>query len=501
MNQRNIISIVFFLIALAGCDKGGKDEESIGNVADKVRIEVEAPQTDDWASGEIADTRASKSTDAVLNDKSSGLDMQLHTTGDASLADASTRSATTRWTNLDTNVRFRVVAYKCATTAAISTTNYAGYGDYQLLSTSVSTITPLILTPGIYTFVCYSYGKSDAMSSFDSQKAAISVSNGDDFMVCLKPGITISTYSSQFTLDNIVFQHQCVRYRITASAQSERMKNITACSATLTLPASTASYSFNSNTMTPGTTSGTSSMTWSSPNGMSVTSNYVYLLPQSSKNITISTNLTIGGKAFSNTIMALSNQTFNSNSTYKTTISFSTTEGYILGGTFWASGNLYYRNGAYSIYSSSLDFSGKTNSGEYWGWNMLTPDVTTTSKTWDDSRDPCRQVAPAGRWRLPTNNEAQALINTGYVCQCEVGITFGGILILPYAGQVSLLSGILGLLGLKTYGCYWVKGLSDSSLNYGYLNFTNGLLTGLSVDINYSYLMNYNLMSIRCVRQ
>ncbi len=147
--------------------------------------------------------------------------------------------------------------------------------------------------------------------------------------------------------------------------------------------------------------------------------------------------------------MALSNQTFNSNSTYKTTISFSTTEGYILGGTFWASGNLYYRNGAYSIYSSSLDFSGKTNSGEYWGWNMLTPDVTTTSKTWDDSRDPCRQVAPAGRWRLPTNNEAQALINTGYVCQCEVGITFGGILILPYAGQVSLLSGILGLLGAQ----------------------------------------------------
>lgn len=73
-----------FLIALTGCDKGGKDEESLDNVTGKVLIEVGAPQTNDWALEEIVDTRARKSADTVYNDKSSGLDMQLHTTGDAS---------------------------------------------------------------------------------------------------------------------------------------------------------------------------------------------------------------------------------------------------------------------------------------------------------------------------------------------------------------------------------------------------------------------------------
>lgn len=396
------------------------------------------------------------------------------------------------------------MAYKCATVAAISTTNYARYGDYQLLATSVSTITPLYLPPGTYTFVCYTYGKSDALPSFNSQNAAISVSNGDDFMVCFKPGITINTYSNQFTLDNIVFQRQCVRYRITASAQSGRMTNITACSATLTLPASTATYSFSSNTMTPGTTSGTSSVTWSSPNAMSVTSNDVYLLPQSSKNITINANLTIGGKAFSNKTVTLSNQTFNSNSTYKTTISFTTTEGYIVAGTFWASGNLYYRNGTYSIYSSSLDFSGKKNTGEYWAWNTLLPDDVKDVKTWDDSRDPCRQVAPAGTWRSPTSDEVQALINTGYVnTSTGTGITFGGIVSFPYSGYfpVNILGIVLDLLNLGSNGSYWVKPSSDLSV-YVYLTFSKGLLTGiLSADLNNTLRNNYDLLTIRCVRQ
>lgn len=56
-----------------------------------------------------------------------------------------TDEAATRWANMEDNITFRVIAYKSATATEISTANYAGYGDYKLLGSSVQTTKSLIL--------------------------------------------------------------------------------------------------------------------------------------------------------------------------------------------------------------------------------------------------------------------------------------------------------------------------------------------------------------------
>ena len=58
----------------------------------------------------------------------------------------------TRWANMEDNITFRVIAYKCADAANISTANYAGYGDYRLSGSSVQTNKKLSLLIGTYTF-------------------------------------------------------------------------------------------------------------------------------------------------------------------------------------------------------------------------------------------------------------------------------------------------------------------------------------------------------------
>ena len=151
---------------------------------------------------------------------------------------------------MEDNITFRVIAYKCADAADISTANYAGYGDYKLSGSSVQTNKKLSLLIGTYTFVCYSFGNSNSLAGFDNSTTNIPVSNGQNFMICIKPNISINkAEDSKYTLDNIVFKHLCARYRVLAKAQSGRMSNITACSGSITLPKKTAVYSFTDNTL------------------------------------------------------------------------------------------------------------------------------------------------------------------------------------------------------------------------------------------------------------
>ena len=93
-------------------------------------------------------------------------------------------------------------------------------------------------------------------------------------------------------------------------------------------------------------------------------SGYIYLLPQTSANATIILNLTIGGIAFTNRSISLSGLTLTANNTYCTNVSFTTTEGYIIGGALWANGNLYKSNNQYLFYSSTENIVSKLHLGK-----------------------------------------------------------------------------------------------------------------------------------------
>lgn len=430
---RNMLFHISVVLLIIGC---GKYEDSIENPSpNNILVEVEAPQTNGWSTEEIAGTR-SGITKTVKQKGEYDLNMEVSTLYYP--AGYATDEAATRWANMEDNITFRVIAYKSATATEISTANYAGYGDYKLLGSSVQTTKSLILPMGTYTFIVYSYGNSSAITTFTNSSTSVPVTNGQNFMTYVKAGVVINNTGSKYTLSNIVFKHHCARYRVQAIAQAERMGIITACTGTVTLPKHNATYSFTNNALTAQTGSGTINITWSSPNAMSVYSNYTYLLPQASASVTVKLNITIGAKGFTNRSATLSGLTFSANNTYYSNISFSTTEGYIVGGVIWANGNLYKSNGQYLFYNSTEIYGG---SGSCFICNSPEPYPTQTMPTsaWAAENDPCRKLTnAANKWRMPTLTEIQQLANSGFTTDVILngvkGNKFGGVLFLPYSG-------------------------------------------------------------------
>lgn len=430
---RNMVFHISVVLLIAGC---GKDEEGIENRSPNgILIEVEVPQTNGWSTEEVTGTRSGMAK-TVRQKGEYGVDMEVSTLHCP--AGTVTEEASTRWANVDDNITFRVVAYKSATAAGISTANYAGYGDYKLSGSSVQTTKSLILPVGTYTFIVYSYGNSSAITAFTNSSASVPVTNGQNFMTYVKAGVAINNIGSTYTLGNIVFKHHCARYRVQAIAQAGRMGAITACAGTVTLPRHNATYSFTNNTLTAQDSSGTINVTWNSQNAMSVYSNYTYLLPQASASVTVKLNITIGAKGFTNRSATLSGLTFSANNTYYSNISFSTTEGYIVGGVIWANGNLYKSNGQYLFYNSTEIYGG---SGSCFICNSPEPYPTQTMPTsaWAAENDPCRKLTnAANKWRMPTLTEIQQLANSGFTTDVILngvkGNKFGGVLFLPYSG-------------------------------------------------------------------
>lgn len=428
---------VALIITLVGCDKENESAASINS--QEVQIEVECPKMDSWSTEEINNTRNEYGNRALQKDETDGLDMIVCTVPDT------IRKATTRWTNIDNNTVFRVVAYACASAAAISTANYKGYGDYQYSTNgTVNIIKNLTLPIGTYTFVCYSYGRSVTMSDFSNSTTTIAATNGQNLMTCIKPNISIQNTGIRYTLSNITFTNRLARYRILVTAQSGRMDNITSCSATLTLPLKSMIYSFTNDRISANEPGGSINIAWTNPNAMAVHSQYVYILPMNQEKITVNLNITIGGKAFTNKSVTLSGLTLNPSQRYCSNVSFTTTEGYIVAGAFWAPGNLYKDGNQYKLYNSTETYVADANSGAFFTCNNPNPYPNRDIQApWTDVNDPCRKVellSSTSKWRLPNENEVNNLLNTSYQMDATIsGITgylFGKILFLPYSGYI-----------------------------------------------------------------
>lgn len=488
----NTLLYLAFIGSMIGCDTN--EDIKAPTSEDFVLISPEAPQINGWSTEIISDTRHCAKTEAYMKEKD-GLDMNISTHSDT--VTNRFEKITTRGTNMDDNTVFRIIAYACTGVANITTSNYKEYGDYRLLSNgTIETIRSLKLQVGTYTFICYSYGSNANMAAFGNTSTSITAANGQNFMTCTKENIAINNLGSIYTLNGIKFNHHCVCYGLKLSAQSGRMTNITACSGTLALPHSGGTYSFTKNSVTPNSTAGNLNITWSSPNGMEVLSNYVYIFPLNNQSITVNLNPTIGGKAFTNKKVTLSGLTLKANGTYYSTVSFTTDQGYIVGGAFWARANLYYVNGSFGFYNTTEQIS-TTRSQDFWRWNALYPgsdDTGAFPATWRTDLDPCRKVSPAGTWRLPTANEYTNLIGSGFIYTSlsnKKGVKFGNLIFFPCSGI--FLGGSVTIVQSDTRGVYWTQDLGNA---YGaMLDFSYGSYT----TVNGSDGVNH-FMPIRCVR-
>lgn len=488
---------IFYIAAIllaAGC---GKEEETENVFSDGILIEVEAPQTNGWNTEEITGTRSGREKAIEVKGKD-GLDMEISTLYDNGATGTAEGEATTRWANMDDNIVFRVVAYKSATAAGISTSNYAGYGDYKLSGSTVQTVKSLVVPAGTYTFIFYSYGNSNAIAAFTNGSVSVPATNGQNFMTYVKPGVVINNIGSRYTLSGIVFKHHCARYRVQAIAQSGRMGTVTACAGTVTLPKHNATYTFTNGAFTTQATTGSINLTWDNPNAMSVYSGYIYLLPQTSANVTVKLNLTIGGKAFSNKSVTLSGLTLTANNTYYSNVSFTTTEGYIIGGALWAGGNLYY-DGTFKIYTGQDQYT-TARGHDFWRFGALYPtDMCIDSTPWAQVKDPCCRVSPTNSWRVPTITEYISLLKVSweyYTLNSASGLLFDKILFFPSTGYFA--GANPNNITKSIRGLYW-------SANQFYNTEFSPQMLDFVTDNTYPPTRNSsnhpdNFMTIRCVR-
>lgn len=390
------------------------------------------------------------------------------------------------------NVKFRVVAYKGSSTAS---ENYVGTAVFQTNGSGVATIVngtaepasssnQWILTPGTYTFVCYSLGTNTAPGAL-TDKTSFNVSHNQDFMICRKVGVSVTAGTDgQYMLKDIKFVRQCAKLQIAFTSEAYSNNTVTACAATVsnTSP-SPLSWSTSQTSLTNTSTGGSVNVTWTSPNSSTVTSSQIIVLPQASRTIGITfTSLTIGGTQYNNTItVSPTGRVFAAKGNYKISITLKPNK------IEWASGNLVKSGSTYS-------FASKTAYGSYFGWNTL--DTTTgayNSGSYNKANDPCTKVSPAGTWVTPTKEQLDELKNSGGSWTGS-GWQFGGKysdVFLPAAGYRS---GDGTMLGEGTYGRYWSTTPYESSADYAYsLNFSSSTIT---VSIN----RRDNGRSLRCVK-
>lgn len=492
IRMTELFCCILLLVILGGCI-GDELPVKRSTTDGLIPIEASVDNIHGWQTGRNVSSRSLLPGDTVpINEKTGVLSgLAMINTPDTHSTPASTRAA-----SMGTGVRFRMIAYRCATAATITTASYANYGDYQVTDGAGTTVATkvLALQEGTYTFVCYSYGDGNTLPAFNQNALTLSIGQGKDFMTCIKEGVQVATYGKSFLLNNIHFSRRCSRLAIRVAVDTQRMAAITACSATLQLPDSTATYTFTTDALAADATASNIAVTWTTPKGTSVLSNNVYVLPQTAKNLILTLNPTIGGKSITNVSATITGQTLLQQTAYECKVSLNTSH-YIVGGAIWAQGNLRYAGGSYQFYPQTYTYSYNENGGDYWPWNSLTCSPTGTSATtWSDARDPCKKVSPANTWRTPTETEAAQLKSAGYsktMVSGVLGYTFGGILFFSYSGHFAAETKVMS--DKDTRGLYWTT--SSGVGNGSFWGFTDG-----ECNVNWPSNMANHGMCIRCVR-
>lgn len=310
------------------------------------------------------------------------------------------------------NMRYRLLAYR----GAISTTNYAGQGDFETDNAGKATIVgdQLFLPAGEYSFVCYSYGNKEEIPVFDGTSTLLSVEQGDDFMSCIQKNITVeASPEGNFVLNN-TFVRQCTRVLLEVSATGFPDNTISACAATMnTMNDNELKWDFKSSASLPNSgTSGNASFTWTTLDNDVVTSDSRIVLPISIRNLSIMlTELTIGGEVLDSTIVNIPNVLLNPSKEYK--INMALDRDYIpVGGYKWAKGNIYKdANGFHFEMTQEAYHTGETG-GSYFDWNTQDIGVGTYNQVnYNYDNDPCAGIAPKGTWQTPSKIEVNALID------------------------------------------------------------------------------------------
>jgi|GEM_PF-2024121 len=401
-------------------------------------------------------------------------------------------------TPLTAGICYRVIAYR---QGDVSASGYVNHADYVAGGTAPDFWLPVDCT---YTFVCYSYGTTSVLPAFSSSAVSLSVSPDHDVLY-YKSDVAITASNSSFS---IPFTHVFSQLTVVAASNGD---NITSCNAVLS-PGYSATLPLSTGVAAASGASSPRPVSWSSPNGASVSSAPSVVFTNAETVTLTFSSITIGSTTLTNKSVTFTGKSMSVNTQYTLTVTFKKALGIVIPGidVYWARTNLRSLDGGvtFSFYPNQYDYSGVWTGGDYFCWNTLNPlSLTSSNETaaYDPATDPCRQVAPAGTWRMPTQTEFEDLIASGSVLGSyggKDGWFFGtttvpaaadkpNYLFLPAAGYRDDNDGSTTVFDAGTCGSYW------SGTPYGT---THGYFLSLydTEVITIMYTRNYG-HTVRCV--
>lgn len=440
-----LLANLLLIFAFTACNH----EEDIPETSKLVALTVTIPQiTESDETTELAPDTAKTPSATQLPIVPAGNGMTL----EASL-ERNTPTSTRGSIALATGVKYRVIAFKQGN---VTTAGYISYADFVVGTTGSVAGELHVPTGSAYTFVCYSLNTT-SLPTFNLNSLNVAANPATDDLLYAKFNQTITVASSTVSFS---FAHKFSQVTVIADASSLG-KNITAISSTLS-PNYSATLTLADGTLTAGTSTARTIPwgTFTASPFLNASACTVFTNGSTAISVSIP-SITIGGTTKTNFTATFGGNSMQPGYKYTLRLRFKSS-GVVIGGLTWAPGNLIKSGSTYMFTSTQEYYAGGWNWGDYWNWCVLDPtDYTNFAASYNTASDPCKQVAPAGTWRMPSSSDFTALINSGLVRTTKNGVKgvyFGttSLALIYNGGSYDYV--FLPAAGLRAYG--------DTSLSY-----------------------------------
>ncbi len=302
---------------------------------------------------------------------------------------------------LEKNVHYRLVVYK-------NDNSYFKQREF-IYGQEASNDTLLLNSGETYTFIAYSFGKTETIpevSSAPLSSAILKNVSGNSKFMYFKKVFSLSVGSTNL---NIVLKNMFSEVTVEIDA-SEEMGNITTINANFDQHYPTADISLLDGTISYNGNAGNTAISWMSLNQQVINSHPVNICNPGTNTANFTINqISLNGSKNKTDLPPLSGLKILPGVKYTLKLAFQAT-GVKVNNLIWARGNLAYVNGIYFNRSFPEETGFNYSNTDYWNYDSKEIPLVPAMNVADNARtpiieypinDPCKLVA-GGKWRMPT---------------------------------------------------------------------------------------------------
>lgn len=434
--------ILFTMLFLAGCEKDAQESDIGNNDGEPVPVNITIGEISEFEDEPMSKALSAEMVQTFIQpfDSIENPGIDIITTIEA----LPVRKKIETRANLNDGSSFRMFVYNKAG-ERVANNMYCINGTTVVLCSGIE----LKLVPGDYKFVCYTVNNNVNLDD----SGTVNVINDMDFATCCFTQ-SISTTENVLT---IIFKRQISQLGLAVSASGFANNTATYNSGLINNLGNIGTWKANFNS------SDEIGLAVDGTNSIACTRNAEYLVLPVIRTLSITLNgLNVDGSNYGTKNISFP-ASFVRGKNYKITVQFSKDNSISAAGIRWAPGNLIIDGDNFYFAKDQVSY------GSY----VKSPIIG----------DPCRKVLPLDTWRMPTEADFRALINSGihYQKTNPTGLVLDALLLTPQGYKDNLDR----LLQVGEASSYWsidrrngsnieLYGAKNGSVSLGYLNLIDG---------------------------